>query len=171
MIPDEANVEAAAAHRGLAVIVSIGVILMGLALVVAGADLLVGSAKVLAARYGMPPEVIAVTIVAVGTSVPELVTGLVSIIRGHSELLVGNIIGADVLNVLFVTGAAAAAKPIEVDPNFFYIYLPTMIVVLGLMRVYIFISGNRFQRWMGIPLLAVYALFVALTVGLGVGHP
>jgi cation:H+ antiporter len=171
LIPDEAQVEAAVSHRGLAALVSISMILLGLALVVAGAELLVGSAKVLAARYGVPEEVIAVTIVAFGTSLPELVTGLMSIIRGHSELLVGNIIGADVLNVLFVVGAAAVAKPIKVDPNFFYIYLPAMMILLGMMRVFIFVSGNRFKRWMGIPLLAVYAAFVVLTIAMGVEMP
>ena len=136
----------------------------GLALVVFGSEVLVGSSRTICVRYGVPEAIIAVTVVAVGTSVPELVTAIVSIIKGHSELLVGNIIGADILNVLFVTGASAAAVPLKVDPMFYTFLVPVMIGVLVLFRIYIFMPGKTFQRWQGVPLLVIYAAFVLMTV-------
>ena len=91
----------------------------------------------------------------------------------------GNVIGADILNVLFVVGASATATVVplpdgtcvpglKVDPIFFYFYFPTMMLVLLLLRLYIFARGDRFRRWHGIPLLAIYAVFVVLAVILGV---
>jgi cation:H+ antiporter len=141
---------------------------LGLALVIGGSELLIGSVKVICERHGVPEAVIAVTFVALGTSLPELMTAIMSIIKGHPELLVGNVIGADILNVLFVIGASAAAVPLKIDPIFFYFLLPTMMVVLLLLRLFIFAKGDQFRRWQGIPLLLAYAAFVTLAVVLGV---
>ena len=157
--------------RVAAVVRHILVLAVGLGLVVGGSELLIGSAKVICGRYGVPPDVLAVTLVALGTSLPELVTALVALIKGHEELAVGNIIGADILNVLFVTGAASLAAPLKVEPAFFYLYLPVMMVVLLLFRAYILMGGDRFRRWQGAILMAVYVVFIILTVKLGVGGP
>ena len=70
----------------------------------------------IALRIGVPDDVIAATMVAFGTSLPELVTALASIRKGHLDIIVGNIIGADVLNCLFVIGAAAAVRPLSIPP-------------------------------------------------------
>ena len=109
----------------------------------------------------------AVTFVALGTSLPELVTAVTAIRKGHADLLVGNIIGADILNVLFVIGASASATPLKIEPLFFTFLLPTMMVVLLLLRFYGLSREDRFRRWHGVPLLAAYAAFVALAVWLG----
>jgi cation:H+ antiporter len=143
----------------------------GLALVVVGSDAAIASAKVICERAHVPPAVLAITLVAFGTSLPELVTAITALIKGHEELSVGNIIGADILNVLFVTGAAASATPVKVEPAFFYLYLPTMMVVLLLFRLYIFAPGNTFRRWQGVLLMAVYAVSVVLTLRFGGAAP
>ena len=83
----------------------------GLFLVVLGARILVPSAAEIALRFGGPDDVIAATMVAFGTSLPELMTAIAAVRKGHPEITVGNIVGADVLNCLFVIGAAAAAVP------------------------------------------------------------
>ena len=145
---------------------NLGVLIFGLALVVAGSELLIGSMITICKRHDVPEAVIAVTIVALGTSLPELVTAIAAIIKGHSELLVGNIIGADILNVLFVIGASATAVPLKVDPVFYYFLIPVMMLVLGLIRVYIFCKGNTFRRWQGVPLLVVYVGFILLAMRL-----
>ncbi len=170
IIPDEAR---AAPQRDngpskMAVAIDLALIVFGLLLVVGGSELLVGSAKVICARYGVPEEVMAVTVVAFGTSLPELVTAIASIIKGHSELLVGNIIGADILNILFVIGASASAVPLEVAPKFYWLLIPVMLVVLGMLRVAIFWKGSTFRRWHGAVLLAMYAIFLILSVKFGV---
>ncbi len=143
--------------------------LMGLAIVIVASHVLILSVSELANQLGIPQVVIAATLVAVGTSLPELVVGMMSIRRGHPELLVGNVIGADILNVLFVTGAAAAAAPLpvvdatSVVPNIFlYLHLPAMLIVLVLFRLYIFgaVKRGSFRKWQGWPLLALYVAYV-----------
>jgi len=169
LVPDEAA--APAAHGTGEVVGLLAAVAVGLAGVVLGSDAAIAAAKVICERAHVPPAVLAVTLVAFGTSLPELVTAIMALIKGHEELSVGNIIGADILNVLFVTGAAATATPIKVEPAFFYLYLPTMLVVLLLFRFYILQRGTTFRRWQGLVLLAVYAVSVALTFRLGLAAP
>ena len=133
----------------------------GLLLVIIGARILVPSASEIAMRFGVPDDVIAATMVAFGTSLPELMTAIAAIRKGHPEITVGNIVGADVLNVLFVIGAAAAASPLVIPMNFYYFHFPAMLIILFSFRV--FISMNRegvFHRWQGFWLLAVYLCYV-----------
>lgn len=143
-------------------------LVVGLVLVVFSSHTLVCSAKVLAERWGVPKIVVASTLVAVGTSLPELMVGMASIYKGHKEILVGNVIGADILNVLFVIGAAAAAKPLPlVDDGsrvLLYLHLPMMIVILLMFRVFIShaIRTGGFHRWHGVPLLVLYGAYVVL---------
>ncbi len=145
-------------------------VLVGLLMVVVGARILVPSASELAMRIGVPDDVIAATMVAFGTSLPELMTAIASVRKGHPEIMVGNIVGADVLNVLFVIGAAAVATPLAIPANFYSFHFPAMLVILYSFRL--FISTNRsgvFHRWQGIWLLSVYALYVALQYALNIG--
>jgi len=171
-------------NKPLAVLLGMG--LIGLALVVVGGDAMVNSVIVLAERGGIPQSVIASTIVALGTSLPELVVGITAIRKKHPELLVGNVIGADILNVLFVIGAACVAAPLPViDPQttadgvevtlkskaLLLAQLPTMLVLLVFMRLYIFkaTKTGHFSRWMGIPMVAVYVAFLIGSYLLGSG--
>lgn len=145
-------------------------VLGGLLMVVAGARILVPSASELAMRIGVPDDVIAATMVAFGTSLPELMTAIASVRKGHPEIMVGNIVGADVLNVLFVIGAAAAATPLAIPANFYSFHFPAMLIILYSFRL--FISTNRrgvFHRWQGIWLLSVYAVYVVLQYALNIG--
>ena len=135
----------------------------------------VGTAVEAATRLAIPEQVISATFVALGTSLPELVVGLKAIRRGAGEILVGNVVGADILNVLFVAGAsavgaAAAGQPLEiVSPEaarptvFLEVQLPMMLLSLLYFRVCIAKASKtgRFDQWMGIPLLAIYAIGTA----------
>ncbi|MFI4860237.1 MAG: sodium:calcium antiporter [Phycisphaerales bacterium JB063] len=141
---------------------------VGLAIVILAGDGLVGSVSELAHQWGVPDVVIAGTIVAFGTSLPELVVGIQSLRKGHAELLVGNVIGADILNVLFVIGAAAIAAPLAIadqTTSFVYIALPSMMLMLLYFRLCIFKASKdgHFSKWMGYPLLAGYVLFSVLS--------
>jgi cation:H+ antiporter len=141
----------------------------GLFLVILGARVLVPSASEIAMRVGVPDDVIAATMVALGTSLPELMTAIAAIRKGHPEVTVGNIVGADVLNVLFVIGAAAAASPLLIPMNFFYFHFPAMLIILYSFRV--FISMNKegvFHRWQGYWLLGVYLCYVILQYTLNI---
>ena len=164
LVPLEAGVTVKRNHVVRRAVVNLLVLAAGLALIIFGSEVLVGSARTICQRYGVPEAVIAVTVVAVGTSLPELVTAIASIVKGHSELLVGNIIGADILNVLFVIGASAAAVPLKVDPLFYTFLIPVMMGVLLMFRFFIFVPGDSLRRWQGVPLLAAYVFFVVVTV-------
>lgn len=137
-------------------------LMLGLVMVIFGAQVMVGSVSQVCLRWGVPESVLAVTLIAFGTSLPELVTAIAAIVKGHPELLVGNVIGADILNVLFVIGASATAVPLRVPPEFFYLHLPVMLVSLVLLRLYIFKPGNTFSRWEGVPLLLVFLSYYGI---------
>jgi len=146
----------------------------GLAMIVVGARVLVPAASEIALRLGVPDDVIAATMVAFGTSLPELMTAIAAVRKGHPEITVGNIVGADVLNCLFVIGAAAVASPLAIPENFYYFHFPAMLFILFSFRA--FISMNRsgvFHRWQGVWLLAVYTAYVVLGFALNVesAHP
>lgn len=158
------DVTVASARNGRGIVVHLLFLLGGLALVVFGSEVLIGSAKTVCEKHGVPETVIAGTFVAFGTSLPELVTAIAALIKGHAELLLGNVIGADILNVLFVIGASASARPLAVDEATLYLFVPMMLVVLGLLRGYILMNRDTFKRWQGIPLLACYVVFVLLSV-------
>ena len=149
-----------------------GLLVVGLALVILASRVVIVSVIELAEHHWhVPKVVIAATLVALGTSIPEMVIGLTSILKGHRELLVGNIIGADVLNVLFVVGASAAAAPLPIFdagasiPGIaLWVHIPTMLVVLIYFR-FIISSAARtgnFRRRQGLPLVILYVIYVVL---------
>jgi cation:H+ antiporter len=142
----------------------------GLTLVIVGARVLVPSASEIAMRVGVPDDVIAATMVAFGTSLPELMTAIAAVRKGHPEITVGNIVGADVLNVLFVIGAAAAASPLVIPMNFYYFHFPAMLIILFSFRVFISMNSEGvFHRWQGYWLLGVYLCYVILQYALNIG--
>jgi cation:H+ antiporter len=147
-------------------------LIAGLALVVLNSRVMIVSVSELAeVHWHVPKVVIAATLVALGTSLPELVIGLTSIFKGHREILVGNVIGADILNVLFVVGASATAAPLPLfDPAsalpgvLLLVHIPTMLLILVLFRLFIFRATTRgtFRRWYGVPLVAIYVAYVII---------
>jgi len=163
-LPEQAKVGPVEQHRLGSGLLNCLMLLEGLAIVYVSSDMLIGSATRLSAVYGVPQGILGVTVIAFGTSLPELVTALTSVIKGHPELMIGNIIGADILNVLFVVGASASAAPLNVEPSFFYLHLPVMAVSVGLMGIYIFTSGGSFKRWQGLPLLGVYVVYYSILI-------
>jgi cation:H+ antiporter len=144
------------------------------ALVIAvGAHLLVDSATEIAHMLGVPETVISLTIVALGTSLPELVTAITSLMKGHGALSLGNVIGANIFNLVLVSGAAITINPFDVpaDATFlglnasFVFDLPLMFVVMGLLTVPTILRG-KLSRWQGITLLSLYAAYCVLQFAL-----
>ncbi|HJN11266.1 MAG TPA: sodium:calcium antiporter [Pirellulaceae bacterium] len=138
--------------------------LIAIAIVLVSSTFLIASATELAERMQIPPAIIAATLVAFGTSLPELMIVLTATLKGHGEIAVGNVIGADILNVLFVAGAAAAVTPagLHADPAFFRLQFPAMLFVLFAFRLGIWAARDgRLSRQLGAFLLLVY---VAVTV-------
>jgi cation:H+ antiporter len=137
-------------------------LLASVAVVVLSAQVLIPAVNEAALRMNIPESIIAATLVAFGTSLPELVTAVTAARRGHGELAVGNIVGADILNVLFVAGAAASVTPngLEAGPHFFRVVFPMMLFILLVFRVGIFASGSHMRRPFGWILLASYGFYL-----------
>ena len=164
VLPEDEVVE----HELMSIGKSWVLIIGGLFLVISGARVLVPGASEIAMRFGVPDDVIAATMVAFGTSLPEM-TAIAAIRKGHPEITVGNIVGADVLNVLFVIGAAAAASPLLIPMNFYYFHFPAMLIILYSFRVFISMNHDGvFHRWQGFWLLGVYLCYVILQYTLNI---
>ena len=136
-----------------------------LALVVLAAQVLIPAVREAATRIEIPESIIAATLVAFGTSLPELVTAVTAARRGHGELAVGNVVGADILNVLFVAGASATATPagLTAGGHFFVVLFPAMLFILLTFRIGIFVSGDSLRKPFGFVLLAAYGVYLVLS--------
>ena len=158
-----AEMEVSEHKHELSMMMTIVTLMGGLALVITASRLLIPAASETARRIGVPDDVIAATMVALGTSLPELTTAIAAIRKGHPEITVGNIVGADVLNALFVIGAASLAVPLAVPPTFFRFHFPAMLAILISFRIFIGMGKDgRFRRWQGLWLLALYGVYVSL---------
>ncbi len=130
----------------------------GVALIIISSKVLIPTVGITALRIGIPDSIIAATLVAFGTSLPELVTAISAAKNGHGDLAIGNVIGADILNVLFVVGASAsvtkAGLPIPV--YFFTMQFPVMIGILLTFRLITLFTREKVRRWHGMLLLLMY---------------
>ncbi|MCI8485077.1 MAG: calcium/sodium antiporter [Lachnospiraceae bacterium] len=129
-------------------------ILVGIAAIVAGGDFVVDSASAIAESFGLSPTLIGLTIVAFGTSLPELVTSLVAAKKGETDMALGNVIGSNIFNILLVLGAAGAISPMEVLME----NLIDDVILIGMSAVVWVFAWRRKQisRWHGIIMLAMY---------------
>jgi cation:H+ antiporter len=119
----------------------------------------VEAAQGIAGDLGVPEFVVASSIIAVGTSIPELATGMVAARRGQADIAVGNIIGSNIFNLLGVLGIASAIRAIEVnDERLFDLYIMLIFAIAGL---YLARTGRQLARWEGGMLLTAYAAFTA----------
>lgn len=144
-------------------------LVIGAAVIAGGANLLVDSGIYIAGELGVPQTVIALTFVALGTSLPELVTAITSLAKGHGALSLGNIIGANLFNLVLVNGVATVISPFAVPsestiggmPASYVLDLPVMLGVMLLMTIPALIRG-KLSRVQGILLLCIYAGFCTM---------
>jgi len=135
-------------------------ILAGLAALVGGARLAVTGATALAREAGVSETIIGITLVAIGTSLPELATAIAAARRGSSDICIGNIIGSNLFNLLGVAGASAIAAPLPFDDPLAIADLWIMLGVTALLMAFM-LTGQRVVRWEGCALLALYGAFIA----------
>ena len=166
---DEHGEEENAAEGSL--VKDVVVLIVSAALIAVGADMLEGSSVSLATMAGIPTEVVGVTIVALCTSLPELVTAITALAKGHGALSLGNIIGANIFNLVLVSGVAVTLSPFQVPEGSqimglntsLVMELPLMVGVMALMTLPAIICKKLF-RWQGAALLAIYVAFVVVQV-------
>lgn len=132
---------------------SILFIIIGLALIIAGGQFVVNSAKFIAAAFGMSETLIGLTVVAFGTSLPELVTSIVASKKGENELAVGNVVGSNIFNMMFILGLSAALHPITVN---FACMTDFAILIVASIMVFIFALNNKITRAEGIVMILFY---------------
>ena len=147
------------------------------ALIAVGAEFLEGSAVSLAENHlHIPTEVVGVTVVALCTSLPELVTAVTALAKGHGALSLGNIIGANIFNLVLVSGMAVTIAPFDVPAGSvlfgmnasLILEIPLMVGVMALMTLPALFK-KKLYRWQGISLLCIYAAFVTLQVLIALG--
>ena len=134
----------------------------GLGLLVLGADWLVAAAVAFAKRLGVSELIIGLTIVAVGTSLPEVATSLMAALRGERDIAVGNVVGSNIFNIAGVLGVSSLLAPagLPVQAAMLSFDLPVMVAV-GVACLPIFFTGNLIARWEGALFLAFYAAYIA----------
>ncbi|NCP20320.1 MAG: calcium/sodium antiporter [Erythrobacter sp.] len=155
----------AEAERGTGWAVSLAFLLAGLGCIVGGGTLLVDAAVDLAIEFGMSETLVGLTIVAIGTSLPELVTSAVAAIRKQSEVALGNVLGSNIYNVFFIGGVTGIISPTPVPDTIARLDLPVLVGVSLLAMVLAF-TGARLSRVEGLCLVLVYAVYLAFTAGL-----
>lgn len=133
---------------------------IGVAGVVLSGGLVVTSATTIARSFGIPETVIALTLVAFGTSVPEIATCVAAARKGEGALAVGNILGADIMNICWIAGASAIANELVVETREITFMFPAMFIVVGTMLIMLF-RGYRLTRAKGVVLLLLYGVFAA----------
>ena len=167
--PDTAHEEEEAESKPKKLWQELLLLVVGAALIAVGADLLVDHGTIIATELGVPQTVIALTFVALGTSLPELVTTITSLKKGHGSLGLGNVIGANIFNLVLVSGVSVTLAPFAVPVgNTLFGYnsslvldIPLMLVVMLLLTVPA-LATKKVHRWQGITLLGIYAAFCVL---------
>ncbi|MCQ2412032.1 MAG: calcium/sodium antiporter [Sphaerochaetaceae bacterium] len=147
---------------------NIVLLILGAAVIAVGADLLVDNGQVIAYGLGVPESVIALTFIALGTSLPELVTAITSLVKGHSSLSLGNIVGANLFNLVLVSGMAVTIHPFSIPADkviggmnaSLVLDIPVMLFVMAFMTVPALLT-KKIRRYQGIILLAIYFCYIA----------
>ena len=167
----EAEFGSAPPRRALDWIVDVALVIVGLALLVAGARWLVDGAVTAARWLGVSELVVALTIVAAGTSLPEVATSLIAAVRGERDIAVGNVVGSNIFNVLAVLGASSVVAPdgIAVAPAALRFDIPVMITVAAACLP-IFVTGAGIARWEGVLFLGYYGAYLTWLVLDAQGH-
>ena len=169
--PDEAEEEEGEEDKDMPLWKQLVLLVVGAAVIAVGADLLVEHGQIIAIGLGVPETVVALLFVALGTSLPELVTTITSLKSGHASLGVGNVIGANVFNLVLVSGVAVSLAPFEVpcqnyllDTGLNMSLVFEIPVMLGVMALMIFptLASKKLARWQGITLMGIYVAFCVL---------
>ena len=134
---------------------------IGAACVGAGSILLVQNGAAIARHVGVSELIIGLTIVAIGTSLPEITLAVVSMLKGHSDLSLGNILGANVLNIFWVVGSSALVHPLPIVRQNRVLDIPFSLILIGVLVAFGLVR-NKISRWEGGLLVGFYALYLIL---------
>ncbi len=149
---DVSNVKAI--EKNNTMIKSILISIIGIAAIIFGGNLVVNSASDIASSFGVSDQLIGLTVVSIGTSLPEFVTSVIAATKGESDLALGNVIGSNIFNILFVIGASALISPMTVDPK---LIIDGAIMILSTVLVYFYAyRKNDISKFESITLSLLY---------------
>ena len=148
----------------------VAIVIAGLALIVIGADRLVSGAVSIATSLGVSDAFVGLTVVAIGTSAPELVTAVVASIRGERDIAVGNLFGSSVYNVLIILGLTIVVSPggLDVPSDLLRFDLPVMLAV-SVLCIPVFLTGHKVSRREGAMFLSLYAVYLGVVLWMELG--
>ena len=139
------------------VLIQCVVLLVGFAALVKGADLFVDGVSGIAERFGIPQLVIGLTIVAMGTSLPEAAVSITSALKGSAEITIGNIVGSNIFNILFVVGTSALITPVVYSADFL---VDSIVAAAAMVLLFVcVVRKQKLSRVSGIIMLAGYAAY------------
>ena len=150
-------------------ILTVVLLLAGLALIVFGADALVDGASSVARRFGLSEFVIGLTIVGMGTSAPEMVVSFIGAFHGNADIAIGNVVGSNIFNTLLILGLTALILPMTVTPSNkkrdipVNIFVTALLVVLGLEKTFFGIGNDGLSRIDGAILMTVFILYMVMS--------
>lgn len=152
-------------------LLSLALIVLGFALLIGGANLLVDGASDIARRFGLPERVVGLTIVAIGTSLPELVVGIASAMEGHADMAFGNVVGSCMANLLLILGLTAVIRPVGLSRRTQRFEIPVSVAAVLVLMLFSNLGGSV-NALEGVVMLVAFALFLLRTgvVGLREGE-
>ena len=139
---------------------SFGLIAIGIVVLYIGAILTVDNAVIIATEFGLSEKIIGLTVIAIGTSLPELITSIIAIRKGHSEIGIGNIIGSNIYNILMIMGVGAALGGVLITAD---VYVDYAIMIIFSLSLLIGLKTKIINRTMGIILATGYILYLVIT--------
>jgi cation:H+ antiporter len=158
-----AEYDTAFGHRPARLVADAVLVVTGLVVLVAGTEWVVGSAVAIARTLGVGELVIGLTLVAGGTSLPELATSVLAALRGQRDIAVGNIVGSNIFNILGILGVSSLIAPIAVSPAALWFDIPVMVAV-AVACLPIVVSGGSISRSEGAAFLLAYAGYLVYLV-------
>jgi len=156
----EANKEKTEQGKNNIYLKSIGLIGIGIVLLYVGAILTVDNAVILAKEFGLSEKIIGLTVIAIGTSLPELITSIIAIRKGHTDIGVGNIIGSNIYNILMIMGVGAALGGVVVASD---VYVDYAIMIIFSLSLLIALKTGVINRAMGVCLAIGYVAYLVVT--------
>ncbi len=168
-IQQEEKLERAKENRGAApavkiekkeVLYSVFIFILGLGMTVFGADLLVNNGEIIAQLLGVPDLIIGLTMTSVGTSLPERVTAISAIRKKAQDLSVGNIMGANILNIILVIGLMATLEPVPIGSSILGFHLPFVLIITTAIMAFVHSRKKQLTKNMGWSLLGMYGIYL-----------
>lgn len=138
-------------------------LLIGIILLPLGAKLTVDNAHIIALNWGLSDAVIGLTVVAIGTSLPELAASMMAVIRGNSNLAIGNVVGSNIFNIAAIMGITLIITPVPVGDQIIHVDMWVMLAVSILLGAIAYFM-NAITRWMGLVMLALYTSYIAMAL-------